>query len=62
MKALYILKIKAQPLAGSDINDIKKEAIAYCQTLKCSLEFNHNGQLYLCDNEGNIAKIDKSTF
>lgn len=62
MKELNILKIKAEPFAGSHLDKCKEEAKAYCQTMKCSLEFNHNGQIYLCDNEGNIAKIDKSTF
>lgn len=56
MKQLIILTIRAMPYPGTDLEDIKREAAAYSFAMKCTLTFNHNGQEYVSDDEGNVAK------
>lgn len=53
-----ILTIKAMPYPGSSLDRCKKEAGEISKSLKCSLTFNHNGQEYIADDEGNVAKSE----
>ena len=59
MGNLKFKKIRAELYAGSHIDDCKKEASQLSKAFKCEISFNHNGQEYIADDEGNIAKTNQ---
>lgn len=58
MKQLNIIKIEAQPFAGSEIDKCKEEAKALATTFKCKVIFSHNRSEFLIDEEGNCVKTN----
>lgn len=55
---MFVFKeITIMPLAGTEINQLKAVVSKLAKELKCKVKFNQNGNDYLADEEGNVAKI-----
>jgi len=53
-----IKEIIVEPLAGDEIDEIKKDVKALSIFFRCKVLFNHNADKFICDAEGNIAKLN----
>lgn len=47
-----------RPLPGDDITELKKAIIEFAINYKCRIKFHFNTTEYICDAEGNIAKLN----
>ncbi len=58
-----IIEIKVKPYAADDLDELKKSVSEYAKTLgyaDAKIYFYHDGNTYVCDAEGNVARLGKT--
>lgn len=60
---LRIIEVKVKPYSGDELEELKKSVSVFARTLgyaDAKVYFYHNENTYVCDVEGNVARLGKT--